>query len=138
MSVIQDRATAAVIAHGLLNTLAAVAGSAGTLRRYGRRLGDDDREVLVATIVDNAAVFIDGLQAILDSCSDQFGDAATTLALTARTIRAVPDDDLPKVLDGIVAHCSILEMGLASMVRGLPRERLDYLNGLQRPWRRSR
>ena len=134
-SVVPDRAAAAVIAHGLLNTLTAVSGSASTLRRYGRRLGEVDHEVLLASIVDNSAVFIDGLQAILESCSDPFGDAATTLALAARTIRSVPDADLPGVLDGIIARASVLEMGLAAMVRGIPAARLRYLDELQRPWR---
>jgi hypothetical protein len=132
LSVIHDRELAAVIAHGLLNTVAAVSGSARTLRRYGHRLGDDDYEVLLGSIVDNAGVFMDGLDAILENCSDAFGDAATTMALAARTIRSVPEADLPQVLDGLVAHTSVLELGLAAMVRGLSPELLEFLNGLQR------
>jgi hypothetical protein len=132
LSVILDRELAAVIAHGLMNTVAAVSGSARTLRRYGHRLGEEDYEQLVASIVDNASVFVDGLDAILENCSDAFGDAATTMALAARTIRSVPEADLPAVLDGIVAHSSVLELGLGSMVRGLPRDVLRFLDGLQR------
>ena len=138
MTVIRDRAVAAVIAHGLLNTLAAVDGSARTLRRYGHQLADDDYAALLDTIVDNAAVFSDGLQAILESCSEPFGDAATTMALAACAVRSVPEPELPAILDGIIARSSVLEMGLEAMVRGIPAAQLEQLDQLQRPWRAPR
>jgi hypothetical protein len=134
MTVISDREMAAVIAHGLMNTLAAVAGAARTIRRYGPRLTETDRDELLSTIVDHAAVFSDGLGAILRHCSDAFGDAATAMALAARTVRVLPEDELDHVLDGLIAHCSVLELGLSAMVRGLPSEVLDFLNELQRPF----
>jgi hypothetical protein len=133
-SVISERELAGVIAHGLMNSLAAVCGAAGTLRRYDGRLTDGDRDELLTTIVEHAEVFNDGLAAILRHCSDAFGDAATTMALAARTVRALPCEDLPPVLDGLIAHCSVLELGLAAMVRGLSRDVVSYLDSLRRPF----
>jgi hypothetical protein len=133
MGVINERELAAVVAHGLLNTVTVVAGSARTLRQQGHRLTEDDRQELLAAIVGNAQVFCDALDAILSHCSDAFGDAATTMALAARTIRCVPIDDLPPVLDGISEHAKVLEAGLSAMVRGLPADVVAFLDGLRRP-----
>lgn len=126
-----ERELAAVVAHGLLNTTAVLASSAHTLRSHADRLTDDDRLLLTTALVTHSALLAEGLNVLLHHCSDQFGDAATVIALTASTIAAVPDADLPMVLDGIVNRVKILSTGLEALVRGLPHEVLALLDSLR-------
>jgi hypothetical protein len=125
------RALAAVVAHGLLSTAAVLAGAAHGLL-HPERLTAEVREELIETLTDHAATFDEGLRVLVRHCSDAFGDAATTIALTAGTVRQLPDEDLPSVLHGIVDGIKILRIGLEALIRGLPPDVVSLLDSLQR------
>jgi hypothetical protein len=131
-AVTDDRDLSGVVAHGLLNTIAVISGSAHTLLQLGDRIPDGDREILVGTLAQSAELFGDGMQVLLRHCSDPFGDAATAITLLGRAIHSVPADELPQLLDGIVVRARTVRVGLEALVRGLPAEVLDLLDSLQR------
>jgi hypothetical protein len=126
-----DRDLAAVVAHGLLNSLAALVASAATLLRLGARLKAEDEEELVEMIIAQSVVFIDGLHLLLQHCSDPFADAATTVALVPRAISRLSSDERHDVLEGLLAGSKVLEQGLHALVRGLPPDVVSLLDGLQ-------
>ena len=127
-----ERTLSAILAHGLLNTASIISASARALRQTGDRLPAVDREDLTATLAAHAALLDDGLRGLLEHCSDAFGDAATVVALTARTITAVPAGELSMVLQGLIDGAEVVKAGLGSLVRGLPQDLVTALDSLQR------
>lgn len=75
---------------------------------------------------------------LLEHCSEPFADAATSVALVARTAGQVASEDLPVVLDGIIEGLQTLKIGLEALVRGLPHEVVVLLDALQSAPRRER
>src|SRR3954452_12247656 len=73
----------AIVAHGLLNSLAVLSGAAATLLAYGRQMEEEDVATLVTAIDAQSGVFTEGLKVLLEHSSVAFADAATAVSLGA-------------------------------------------------------
>lgn len=124
----QQRELDAIIAHGLLNSLAIISGAAATVLQYGPALGEDDVRVLIAAIDEQSAVFTDGLQVLVRHASDTFADAATAIALAAGVADRLDPDDRPIALEALVTRAGVMRQMLDGLVRGLPAEILSLLD----------
>jgi hypothetical protein len=118
----------AIVAHGLLNSLAIISGAAATVLQYGPALGEDDVRVLTAAIDEQSAVFTDGLQVLVRHASDTFADAATAIALAAGVANHLDPDDRSIALEALVNRAGVLRQVLDGLVRGLPAEILSLLD----------
>ena len=126
-----EREMAAVVAHGLINTLAVITGSASTLCLYGDRLTETDVSGLFAGLTSNIQLFEDVLSTIVEECSADFADAATMLVLAARSFEALTPADRGVVLEAIVDRGKVLHTGLSALVRGLSPEVVSLLDSLR-------
>lgn len=124
----QQRELDAIIAHGLLNSLAIISGAAATVLQYGSALGEDDIRVLIAAIDEQSAVFTDGLQVLVRHGSDVFADAATAIALAAGVADRLDPGDRPIALEALVNRAGALRQVLQGLARGLPAEVLSLLD----------
>lgn len=124
----QQRELDAIVAHGLLNSLAIISGAAATILQYGPALGEDDVRVLTAAIDEQSAVFTDGLQVLVRHATDTFADAATAIALAAGVADRLDPDDRPIALEALVNRAGVLRHVLDGLVRGLPAEILSLLD----------
>ena len=123
-----QRELEAVVAHGLLNSLAVISGAAATLIEHGHALSETDVRMLTAAIDEQSSVFTDGLQMIVRHASDTFADAATAVALAAGVANHVPAEDRAVALDALVRRTGLLRQVLDGLVRGLPDEVLALLD----------
>lgn len=123
----------AVVAHGLLNSLAVLSGAAGTLLAYGRDLDERDVEALVAAIDAQSCVFTEGLKVLLEHSTVAFADAATAVALGSGVCGSVTPERRDQVLDMLVRRSRELKSALDGLVRGLPPEVLELLDSLNPP-----
>ena len=120
----------AIVAHGLLNSLAVMSGAAGTLLAYGKDLGDTDVETLVAAIDSQSCVFTEGLKVLLEHSSIAFADAATAVSLGSGVCGSLSPERREQVLDMLVRRSCELKSALDGLVRGLPPEILELLDSL--------
>lgn len=130
MSVSDSSELEAIVAHGLLNSLAVMSGAAGTLLTYGKELGDQDVETLVAAIDSQSCVFTEGLKVLLEHSSIAFADAATAVSLGSGVCGSVSPERRDAVLDMLVRRSRELKSALDGLVRGLPPEVLELLDSL--------
>jgi K+-sensing histidine kinase KdpD len=126
-----ERDVAAVVAHGLVNTLSVITGSASTLWRHADRLGERDTALLFEGMSSNIQLFEDVLASILDECSEAFADAALTMVLAVRSFETVAPSEREEVLKAIVDRSAVLHTGLTALVRGLSRETIAALDELR-------
>lgn len=124
----QQRELDAIVAHGLLNSLAIISGAAATILQYGPALDEDDVRVLTAAIDEQSAVFTDGLQVLVRHATDTFADAATAIALAAGVADHLDPADRPIALEALVNRAGVLRQVLDGLVRGLPAEILSLLD----------
>lgn len=123
----------AVVAHGLLNSLAVMAGAAGTLLAYGSDLDDGDVDLLVGAIDAQSSVFMEGLKFLLEHSSVALVDAATAVSLGSAVCGSLPVERRRQVLDMLVRRSRELKTALDGLVRGLPAEVLELLDSLNPP-----
>ena len=121
----------AVVAHGLLNSLAVISGAAATILQHGAAMGEDDLSVLTTAIHEQSAVFTDGLQVLIRSASDAFADAATAVTLAAGIANRVGEEDRGMVLEALLARTGLIRQVLDGLVRGLPDEVLTLLGDIR-------
>lgn len=133
MSVAGSGELEAIVAHGLLNSLAVMSGAAGTLLAYGNDLGDTDVETLVAAIDAQSCVFTEGLKVLLEHSGIAFADAATAVALGSGVCGSLSPERRGQVLDMLVRRSRELKAALDGLVRGLPPEVLELLDSLNPP-----
>lgn len=124
----QSEELEAIVAHGLVNSLAVISGAAATILQYGAALGEDDVRVLTTAIEEQSAVFIDGLQVLVSHASSTFVDAATAIALAAGVANHVAPHDRNIALEALVNRAGALRQVLDGLVRGLPAEVLSLLD----------
>ena len=117
----------AVVAHGLLNSLAVISSAASAILQFGASMGEDDRRVLTAAIEEQSCLFIDGLQVLIREASETFADAATAVALAAGVADSVAPEDRDLVLQAVVRRSALVRQALDGLVRGLPDEVLSLL-----------
>lgn len=130
---IASRELAAIVAHGLLNSLAVMSGAAGTLLAYGSELGARDVEALVSAIDSQGCVFTEGLKVLLEHSSIALADAATAVALGSSVCGELPADRRAEVLDVLVRRSHEFKSALDGLVRGLPPDVLELLDSLNQP-----
>lgn len=123
-----QRELEAIVAHGLLNSLAIISGAAATILEHGAALADDDVRVLTAAIDEQSTVFIDGLQVVIRHASDAFADAATAVALASGVAHHVGAGERRLALDALVRRAGLLRQALDGLVRGLPDEVVALLD----------
>jgi hypothetical protein len=124
----QQRELDAIVAHGLLNSLAVLSGAASTILQYGDVMGEDDLAVLTAAIDEQSAVFTDGLQVLVRHASETFADAATAVTLAAGVAHQLGPDDRRIALEALVRRTGLVRQALDGLVRGLPAEILELLD----------
>jgi hypothetical protein len=120
----------AIVAHGLLNSLAILSGAAGTLLAYGSAMGDGDVETLVSAIDAQSGVFVEGLKVLLEHSSVAFADAATAVSLGSAVCGSLSPERRNAVLTTLVRRSKELKAALDGLVRGLPPEVLELLDSL--------
>ncbi|HUP86694.1 MAG TPA: hypothetical protein VM143_13600 [Acidimicrobiales bacterium] len=120
----------AIVAHGLLNSLAVLSGAAGTLLAYGSEMDDGDIETLVSTIDSQSCLFTEGLKVLLEHSSVAFADAATAVSLSSGVCGSLTVERRDEVLLTLVRRSKELKLGLDGLVRGLPAEVLQLLDSL--------
>ena len=123
----------AVVAHGLLNSLAVMSGAAGTLLAYGATLADEDVDILVSAIDAQSCVITEGLKVLLEHSSAAFADAATAVSLGSAVCGRLPAERREHVLATLVRRARELKSALDGLVRGLPPEVLELLDSLNPP-----
>jgi hypothetical protein len=120
----------AIVAHGLLNSLAVMSGAAGTLLAYGQEMKEQDVDTLVAAIDSQGCVFTEGLKVLLEHSSVTFADAATAVSLGSGVCSSLSAERRGQVLDTLVRRSRELKLALDGLVRGLPTEVLELLDSL--------
>lgn len=118
----------AVVAHGLLNSLAVISGAAHTILSYGAQMDEGDLRVLTTAIDEQSCVFTDGLQVLIRHSSEAFADAATALVLAAGTANHIGPDERQIALEALVRRTGFIRQTLNGLVRGLPPEVLSFLD----------
>lgn len=113
-----DRELEAVVAHGLLNSLAVISGSASTILQLGDALSAKDLEALTVAIDEQSTLFMDGLHVLIRSASDAFADAATAVALAAGVATQVDAADRALVLEALLRRSGLIRQALEGLVRG--------------------
>jgi K+-sensing histidine kinase KdpD len=120
----------AIVAHGLLNSLAVLSGAAGTLLAYGKQMEDEDVATLVTAIDAQSEVFTEGLKVLLVHSSTALADAATAVSLGAAVCGSLSEERRTEVLTTLVRRSKELKSALDGLVRGLPPEVLELLDSL--------
>jgi hypothetical protein len=120
----------AIVAHGLLNSLAVLSGAAGTLLAYGHQREDDDVATLVDAIDAQSGVFTEGLKVLLEHSSAALADAATAVSLGAAVCGSLSAERRNAVLTTLVRRSKELKSALDGLVRGLSPDVLELLDSL--------
>lgn len=118
----------AVVAHGLLNSLAVISGAAATILEHGHTLAEAEVRTLTRAIDEQSVLFIDGLQVVIRHASDTFADAATAVSLAGGVADHVLAGDRELALQTLVRRAGLLRQVLDGLVRGLPPEVLTLLD----------
>ena len=121
----------AVVAHGLLNTLAVLTLAAGTLIDNPARLTPTIEDELVSTIVRQCALLGDALVFVLPSGPEAFNIAAAGIVASGVVLAASPTRPSHQMLSDLIADCVIVAARLDDTVRGLPAEVVEFLDTLR-------
>jgi hypothetical protein len=124
----QQRELDAIVAHGLLNSLAVISGAAATILKYGAALPVDDLDTLTNAIDEQSAVFSDGLHVLVRNASEAFADAATAVVLAAGVANRVAGEDRTLALEALLRRTALIKQTLDGLVRGLPAEVIALLD----------
>jgi len=129
-----DAALDAVVAHGLLSSVAVMHSAALTLGRAGERMGQDDRTFLLESMCLQSDLLVEGTECLTRCLGDEIVSSATAVRLAAGTLaveweRIVGDDraDLLSILD---RHGDRLKTMLLQLVQGLDPEAILLLDSL--------
>lgn len=122
-----DGTLEAIVAHGLIGSLAVATGSASMLLR-DRTFDPTTERWLLDSISEQSTLVIEGMKTILDSMSVSFADAATNVALAAGTLLRVPAADRRPILEALLRASDVLRNILGGLVRGLPPEVIEILD----------
>ena len=122
---------AAVVAHGLLNTLAVLTLAAGTLTSSRERVTPAVQDELVSTIVRQCAVLGDAIIFVLPTGPEAFNIAAAGIVASGLLMAAVSRHPSDEMLGDLIADCAVVAAGLDDIVRGLPAEIVEFLDSLR-------
>ena len=124
-----DGTLEAIVAHGLMGSLAVATGSASMLLR-DKTFDETTEQWLMDSIAEQSALVVEGMKTILDGAIQAFEDAATNVALAAGTLGRVAVEDRRPVLEALLRASDVLRHILGGLVRGLPPEVLEMLDEL--------
>ena len=127
--VADDGTLEAIVAHGLIGSLAVATGSASMLLR-DKTFDATTEQWLLDSIHEQATLVVEGMRTILDGSTQSFVDAATNVALAAGTVANVPSSERKAVLEALLRASDVLRQVLGGLVRGLPPEVIEMLDGL--------
>ena len=125
-----DGALEAVVAHGLIGSLAVATGSASMLLKASGRFDDATEAWLVESIQEQSVLVVDGMRSMVGAANQGFQDAATNVALAAGMLTDVPSERRPPLLEALLRASDVLRQILGALVRGLPPEVIDLLDEL--------
>ena len=127
--VAEDGTLEAIVAHGLIGSLAVATGSASMLLR-DRSFDPTTEQWLLDSITEQAILVVEGMKTIFDSATQTFLDAATNVALAAGTLPDVAPADRRPLLEALLRASDVLRHILGGLVRGLPPEVIEMLDDL--------
>jgi hypothetical protein len=129
-----DAALDAVVAHGLLSSVAVMHSAALTLGRLGDAVPTDDRTFLLESMCLQSDLLVEGTDCLTRCLGDEIVSSATAVRLAAGTLavdwdRVVGEDraDLLAILD---RHGDRLKTMLLQLVQGLDPEAILLLDSL--------
>ena len=124
-----DGTLEAIVAHGLIGSLAVATGSASMLLK-DRTFDPSTEQWLLDSITEQSILVVEGMKTILDGSTQAFLDAATNVALAAGALPAVGADDRRPLLEALLRASDVLRQILGALVRGLPPEVVEMLDEL--------
>ena len=124
-----DGTLEAIVAHGLIGSLAVATGSASMLLR-DRTFDPTTEQWLLDSIAEQSPLVVEGMKTILDSATQSFLDAATNVSLAAGTLSEIAAADRRPVLESLLRASDVLRQILGGLVRGLPPEVIEMLDEL--------
>ena len=127
--VADDGTLEAIVAHGLIGSLAVATGSASMLLK-DKTFDPTTERWLLESISEQSVLVVEGMKTILDSATQSFVDAATNVALAAGTLPEVSAADRRPVLETFLRASDVLRHILGGLVRGLPPDVIEMLDEL--------
>ena len=124
-----DGTLEAIVAHGLIGSLAVATGSASMLLK-DKTFDPTTERWLLESISEQSVLVVEGMKTILDSATQSFVDAATNVALAAGTLPEVSAADRRPVLETFLRASDVLRHILGGLVRGLPPDVIEMLDEL--------
>ena len=124
-----DGTLEAIVAHGLIGSLAVATGSASMLLRD--KIFDATTERwLLDSITEQSTLVVEGMKSIVDGATSSFFDAATNVALAAGSLGSVDAAARRPLLEALLRASDVLRQILGGLVRGLPPEVMEMLDEL--------
>ena len=124
-----DGTLEAIVAHGLIGSLAVATGSASMLLR-DKTFDPTTEQWLLDSISEQSTLVVEGMKTILDSATQSFLDAATNVSLAAGSLSEIAAADRRPVLEALLRASDVLRGILGGLVRGLPTEVIEMLDEL--------
>ena len=128
-NVSDDGTLEAIVAHGLIGSLAVATGSASMLLR-DKTFDPTTEQWLVDSIMEQSILVVEGMKTILDGATQSFLDAATNVSLAAGSLSTVAPERRRPVLEALLRASDVLRQILGGLVRGLPPEVIEMLDEL--------
>ena len=128
-SVSDDGTLEAIVAHGLIGSLAVATGSASMLLR-DKTFDPTTEQWLLDSITEQSALVVEGMKTIIDGATQSFLDAATNVSLAAGSLPSVGPADRRPILEALLRASDVLRQILGGLVRGLPPEVIEMLDEL--------
>jgi hypothetical protein len=125
-----DGTLEAIVAHGLIGSLAVATGAASMLLKARRPFDPETEAWLITSISEQSTLVLDGMRTIMGSATPSYVDAATNVALAAGTIAGIDADRRAPVLEVLLRSSDVLRSTLGALVRGLPPEVVEMLDEL--------
>ena len=119
----------AIVAHGLIGSLAVATGSASMLLR-DKTFDATTERWLLDSIAEQSILVVEGMKAIVDGATSSFFDAATNVSLAAGSLGNVDAAGRRPLLEALLRASDVLRQILGGLVRGLPPEVIEMLDEL--------
>ena len=133
-SVAGDASLDAVVAHGLLSSVAVMHAAAQTLGRLGDAVPPDDRTFLLESMCLQSDLLVEGTDCLTPTLSEEILSSATAVRLAAGTLAAdwerVVGDDRSSLLTILDRQGERLKTMLLQLVQGLDPEAILFLDSL--------
>ena len=126
-----DGTLEAIVAHGLIGSLAVATGAATMLLEAPGKFDPETEDWLITSISEQSTLVLEGMRTIAQSeVTQRYVDAATNVALAAGTIAAIDPARRAPVLEALLRASDVLRSILGALVRGLPPEVIEVLDHL--------